>query len=84
MAKAGSGAVYGGNDNISGEGGSDTVIGGVGQDTIYSDNLTASNGGNDGQAVLIGDNARIFYAGTTGQFRQMEAVEIQLVRKSPK
>ncbi len=65
---AGTGTVYGGNDTISGEGGSDTVIGGAGQDAIYSDNLTKSNGGNDGQAILIGDNARIFYAGATGQF----------------
>jgi len=72
-SSAGSGTIFGGNDTISGEGGSDTIIGGAGSDTIYGDNATGSHGDSEGQSVLIGDNARIFYAGdaypgATGQF----------------
>ncbi|TCK07577.1 LEPR-XLL domain-containing protein [Marinobacterium mangrovicola] len=49
----------GGADTISGEAGSDTILGGTGGDTIYGDDVSASNGSDDGGDLIIGDNAVI-------------------------
>ena len=55
--------MLGGNDTISGGWGSDTILGGVGSDVLYGDSATLSAGIYDGRDVLVGDNARILYAG---------------------
>jgi len=55
--------VLGDADTISGNAGNDAVIGGTGGDTIYGDNTGADAGADDGEDVLIGDNADIFLSG---------------------
>ncbi len=55
--------VLGDADTISGNAGNDVVIGGTGGDTIYGDNTGADAGADDGEDILIGDNADIFLSG---------------------
>jgi Ca2+-binding RTX toxin-like protein len=57
----------GGIDIISGDAGDDVLIGGTAGDFIYGDNATASNGANDGEDIMLGDNADIFLVGNIGR-----------------
>ncbi len=60
--------VLGGADTISGDWGSDTVIAGSAGDTVYGDNAGATGGVNDGEDILVGDNATILYAGDAPEY----------------
>lgn len=57
----------GGTDVISGDAGHDVLIGGTAGDTMYGDNATASSGADDGEDIMLGDNADIFLLGTLGR-----------------
>ncbi|MCP9780196.1 MULTISPECIES: DUF4347 domain-containing protein [Cyanobium] len=57
----------GGIDILTGDEGNDVIIGGSKGDTLYGDDATASHGVADGDDVLLGDNAEIFLAGTSGR-----------------
>jgi len=57
----------GGVDTISGNAGYDVLIGGTAGDEMYGDDATASSGTNDGEDIMLGDNADIFLVGTTGR-----------------
>jgi Ca2+-binding RTX toxin-like protein len=56
--------LVGGNDTISGDVGADNIFGGVGDDTIYGDNATISNGADDGEDIILGDNGQVLLNGT--------------------
>ncbi len=50
----------GGTDIISGSAGDDVLIGGTGGDEMYGDDAAASHGADDGEDIMLGDNADIF------------------------
>lgn len=59
----------GGIDIVSGSAGDDVLIGGTAGDEMYGDDAAASNGANDGEDIMLGDNADIFLIGTTGRLK---------------
>ena len=59
----------GGTDEISGNAGDDVLMGGTGGDLMYGDDAMASAGTDDGEDVMLGDNADIFLIGTTGRLK---------------
>jgi len=59
----------GGTDQISGNAGDDVLIGGTGGDQMYGDDANASTGSADGEDIMLGDNADIFFIGTSGRLK---------------
>ncbi|MHC4281808.1 MAG: hypothetical protein ACYSWZ_02365, partial [Planctomycetota bacterium] len=59
--------ILGGTDIIDGSFGYDVLIGGVGGDTMYGDDETASNAEDDGEDIMLGDNADIFLIDNVGR-----------------
>jgi Ca2+-binding RTX toxin-like protein len=57
----------GGTDNVSGHAGNDVLIGGTGGDVMFGDDATASAGADDGEDIMLGDNADIFLIGNVGR-----------------
>ncbi len=58
----------GGADIVSGGGDDDILIGGTAADTVYGDDSSASAGENDGEDIILGDNASIdFEPGVPGR-----------------
>ncbi len=61
--------VLGGADVVSGNQGDDVLIGGTGGDVMYGDNGGATAADNDGEDIMLGDNADIFLIGTVGRLK---------------
>ena len=59
----------GGEDHISGNAGDDVLIGGTGGDLMYGDDESASAGADDGEDIMLGDNADIFLVGNVGRLK---------------
>jgi Ca2+-binding RTX toxin-like protein len=59
----------GGTDEVSGHAGDDVLIGGTAGDLMYGDDATASAGDQDGEDIMLGDNADIFLIGNVGRLK---------------